>query len=373
MSAVRNVLVVGGGAAGASAAVLLADAGVRVDLVEIRPDITALGSGITLQGNALRVLKAVGVLPAVLAGGYTQHKIVLRAPDVDAAVLAAIDVPRYGGDDLPAVAGIYRPTLARILFERMVDAAVTVRTDLTFADLRQDDDGVDVRFTDDSTGRYDLVIGADGVHSSVASCIGIDVDVQPVGLSAWRAVVPRPASVTAMELTYQGRCFLAGFSPISRDEMYAFFVERTRTRPEAITVEAMRVLSEHYHGPWDEIRPSLTESARANYTRWEHSLIDGMWHRGRVVLVGDAAHVCPPTIAQGAAMAFEDAQVLAELLAAADRFDDGLLRRFRERRLPRVKAVIAASMKATTWAVQGEEGATPAIHAQIADIVRVPA
>ena len=72
--------------------------------------------------------------------------------------------------------------------------------------------------------------------------------------------------------------------------------------------------SQAYHGPWDDIRAVLTDPARVNYTWFETHVLDAPWNRGRVVLIGDAAHTCPPTIAQGAAMALEDAAVLAELL-----------------------------------------------------------
>jgi len=83
--AVRNVLVVGGGAAGAAAAILLAEGGVSVELIDIKPDVGALGSGITLQGNALRVLRQLGVWDRVQEHGYGFDTLGLRAPDPDAA------------------------------------------------------------------------------------------------------------------------------------------------------------------------------------------------------------------------------------------------------------------------------------------------
>ncbi len=129
MPAVNNVLVIGAGVAGA--ATLLADVGISVDLVEIKPDVTALGSGITLQGNALRVFDRLGVLDACLAEGYSSEKVVVRAPDPAATVLAEMQNVRSGGPDLPASMGMYRPTLARILMDRAAAAGVKTRFNTT--------------------------------------------------------------------------------------------------------------------------------------------------------------------------------------------------------------------------------------------------
>src|SRR4051812_34049500 len=127
MPAVHSVLIVGAGAAGTAAAVLLADRGVSVDLVEVKPDISALGSGITLQGNALRVLRELGVWPQVEAGGYAFDSLGIRAPDPAGTLVAEIPDARTGGPDLPATVGMYRPDLARILVDRALDAGAKVQ------------------------------------------------------------------------------------------------------------------------------------------------------------------------------------------------------------------------------------------------------
>ena len=88
MPAVNSVLVVGGGLAGAGTAIHLARAGVAVELIEIKPDVAALGSGITLQGNALRELKSLGVWDQVQAAGYTFDTTGIRAPDPNGTVVA---------------------------------------------------------------------------------------------------------------------------------------------------------------------------------------------------------------------------------------------------------------------------------------------
>lgn len=120
-----------GGTAGTAAAILLAEAGVAVDLLELKPDITALGSGITLQGNALRVVRRLGVWEDVQREGHSHNRLALRAPGADATILVELDVERTGGPDLPATVGMYRPTLAHILMDRAVATGVKVRTGTT--------------------------------------------------------------------------------------------------------------------------------------------------------------------------------------------------------------------------------------------------
>src|SRR6185369_17024245 len=99
MPAVRSVLVVGAGAAGTATAILLAERGISVDLVEVQPDVSALGSGITLQGNALRVFRELGVWPEVEAGGFGFNSLGLRAPDPAGTLVAEIPDARTGGPD----------------------------------------------------------------------------------------------------------------------------------------------------------------------------------------------------------------------------------------------------------------------------------
>jgi 2-polyprenyl-6-methoxyphenol hydroxylase-like FAD-dependent oxidoreductase len=136
----------------------------------------------------------------------------------------------------------------------------------------------------------------------------------------------------------------------------------------------MRELAESYHGPWDAIREDITDAERINYTGFDHLLIDGPWNRGRALVIGDAAHTCPPTLALGAAMALEDASVLAELLLSRDRLDQDLFDEFLQRRLPRAKAVVDGSMQLTTWLLEHKTDAdVPGLMGRINAMISQPA
>ncbi|HTY71614.1 MAG TPA: FAD-dependent monooxygenase [Actinomycetes bacterium] len=376
MPAVQNVLVVGAGAAGSAVAILLAESGVAVDVAEIKPDVAALGSGITLQGNALRVLDQLGVYDECATHGYGFDVTGIRAPDPQGTILAEIVDAKTGGPKYPATMGMFRPELARILVRRATSLGATFRFNTTVNELVQDEGGVDVHFSDGQTGRYDLVVGADGIRSWTRRLLGIPLETRSLGMGIWRVFAPRPASVTRTDLTYGGRCYIAGYCPTSEDSLYAYLVEDAQDRstlsPQE-SLEVVRDLAASYGGPWVEIRESLSDPDQINYTWFEHHLLEAPWNRGRVVLIGDAAHTCPPTIAQGAAMAFEDAAVLAELLVARDKLDDELWTAFTDRRIPRARTVVEGSVQVAEWQLAHEQGDLPGLFGRVLGLVSQPA
>jgi 2-polyprenyl-6-methoxyphenol hydroxylase-like FAD-dependent oxidoreductase len=375
MTSVRTVLVVGGGTAGCALATLLGRAGVAVEIVERKPGFTTYGSGITLQGAALRVLREIGVWEELRRYGFEFDSLGLRS--ADGRLLAEIPDARTGGPDLPATLGAYRPKLAEVLATAAADAGAKLRCGATVESFTQDADGVDVVFAGGDTGRFDLLVGSDGVRSQIRGQLGIDVAPRPVGMGIWRVHARRPADVERTDLFYDGPCYIAGYCPTGPDTLYAYLVEKAQDRstdtPEQ-KVAAMRELAAAYHGPWDAIREDITDAERINYTWFEHLLVDAPWNRGRVVLIGDAAHACPPTLALGAAMALEDASVLAELLLAGDRLDQDLFDAFVARRLPRAKAVVDGSMQLATWLLEHKRDAdVPGLMGRINAMVSQPA
>jgi 2-polyprenyl-6-methoxyphenol hydroxylase-like FAD-dependent oxidoreductase len=355
MSRARTVLVIGGGAAGNAVTVLLRRAGLTVDLIEAKDDWNATaGSGITLQGNALRVLRELGVWDRVRESGFAFGSVGITTPD--GTVLHVARDLRTGGDDLPATIGMQRPQLQRILIDAVRAAGASVRLGTTADILGQDAQGVSLRFSDGSEGRYDLVIAADGLGSTTRAAIGITAKPEPTGMAIWRVAAPRPAGVTRTDLAYGGPAYIAGYCPTSDTTLYAYVVEANRDRasiPPQTYADEMRRLTRHYGGFWPEISAHITDPAKVNYTWFDRMLVEGSWHRGRVVLVGDAAHCCPPTLAQGAALSLEDAWVLTQLLTGADTWDDALFQAYYERRIARVRPVVEASVQIGQWQLDG--------------------
>ncbi|MBT2488624.1 FAD-dependent oxidoreductase [Streptomyces sp. ISL-96] len=369
----RTALVIGGGAAGNAVTVLLRRAGITVELIEAKDDWNATaGSGITLQGNALRVLRELGVWDRVKESGFSFGSVGIKAPD--GTVLHEQRDIRAGGDDLPATVGMQRPQLQRILIDAVRASGATVRLGTRAEFLEQDADGVNVRFSDSTEGRYDLVIAADGLGSATRAAIGITARPEPTGMAIWRIAAPRPAGVVRTDLAYGGPAYIAGYCPTSDTTLYAYVVEAGRDRasiPPESYADEMRRLASAYGGFWPEITAHITDPAKVNYTWFDRMLVEGSWHRGRVVLVGDAAHCCPPTLAQGAALSLEDAWVLAQMLSGAEQWDDALFQAYYERRIARVRPVVEASVQIGRWQLDGARNAdVPGLMARTMTMLR---
>ena len=351
----RRVLVIGAGTSGTAATILLRRAAIDVDLIEVAADgNTAVGSGITLQGNALRVLRELGIWEQVRDDGYAFDEVGITTPD--GTVLHVQKDIRTGGGDLPATLGMQRPRLQQILLDAVRASGADVRFGVTAETLEQDGQGVTVRFSDGRRAFYDLVIAADGLNSRTRAHIGIEEKPEPIGMGIWRVAAPRPPEVTRTDLAYGGCCYIAGYCPTSESTLYAYLVEGCHDRASldpASFAARMRELAAGYGGAWPQIAESITDGAVVNYTWFDRLLVEGSWHRGRVVLIGDAAHACPPTLAQGAAMSLEDALVLTELLTTRETWDEQLLNDYYERRIARVRPVVEASVQLGQWQLDG--------------------
>jgi 2-polyprenyl-6-methoxyphenol hydroxylase-like FAD-dependent oxidoreductase len=346
---VSSALVIGGGITGSVLSLALAKRGVSVDLVELSPVWRGVGHGITVQGNALAALAKVGVLDEVLSRGVPFNQ--LRMREADGSLIAQVPTPRTGGPELPATLGALRSDLQGVLCERVYAAGVTVRLGLTVRGLAQDAHRAYAEFSDGSTGRYDLVVGADGIRSTVRAMLGITTTPQPSGMSIWRVVADRPAEMDCAEVYYGGPRYKAGYAPISAGQCYAYILDTDgalRDFGDRPAWELMYERSAGYGGTWGKIRETIGPESNVSHTRIEWLLVPGPWFRGRIIVIGDAAHACPPLIAQGAAMCAEDAVVLAELVAS-DRPLETALPAFMARRWDRVELVVRNSMRLVSW------------------------
>lgn len=345
MTEVKNALVIGGGIGGMCAAIELRKRGIEVDLVEIDPEWRVYGAGITISGPTLRAFKTVGVIDRILQEGWCADGCDLA--NASGQVFAQLPTPRIAGPEVPGGGGIMRPVLARILADATTRAGVKVRLGCTFVGLEDSDTGARVTFTDGTAGRYDLVIGADGVQSKVREHLFPDVPPPRfTGQGCWRAVIPRPPEIVRATM-YMGERAKAGINPVSADEMYLFFLDQ-RERPEYIDPQTwptiLREELAEFGGLIGAIRDSITPASRILYRPLAAMMLPRPWHKGRVLLLGDAVHATTPHLASGAGIAVEDAIVLGESLDAGGDLQTALARHT-ERRFERCRVVVDSSVR----------------------------
>ena len=359
-STVSRVLVVGGGITGGVLSLALAQRGVEVVLVDLRSGLGGVGHGITLQGNALKAFRSVGIYDKLAERGFPFSHLRLRT--ADGHVIAEIPTPPMGGPDLPGTMGALRGDIADVLAEEVVAAGVDVRLGTGIVAIDDHGDSVTATLSDGSTETVDLLVGADGIRSTVRGLLGIEAEPRPVGMGIWRTVAKRPAEMDCSEMYYGGPKYKAGYTPISEDLCYAFLLEENLDRSfvgEGPRGKELKERGQGYGGTWGAIRDSLPDDAIVNYQWIEAICVDSPWHRGRSIIIGDAAHACPPLIAQGAAMCSEDAVILAEMLTSGDPVEE-VLPAFMERRFPRVKMVLDNSLTLADWEIHPDTpGADP--------------
>ncbi|MBN9526129.1 MAG: FAD-dependent monooxygenase [Alphaproteobacteria bacterium] len=341
-----RALVVGGGIAGLSAAIALAMRGAAVDLVEVKPQNAVLGVGIIQPNNALRVLDQLGILEPCLAAGYPTEGWVYY--DHRGIELTRFDSLRLVGDHRPPNNALPRPALHAILTERAASLGVHIALGTTVAGLAEDDAGVDVALSDGRRQRYDLIVGADGIRSALRRRLfGDGHDPQFVGHSCWRVTVPRPADLDRCALFF-GIGLKAGMVPLTRAEMYLLLISNEPSPAHVDLPEQRRMLAgylSHFGGPVAQAAAMIGPETPIVYTPVEEVILPAPWGRGRIWLIGDAAHASTPYLSQGATMAMEDAVVLAELAAAPDFVPAAALDAFMARRLPRCRFVQETSRR----------------------------
>ncbi|HEY7206727.1 MAG TPA: FAD-dependent oxidoreductase [Gaiellaceae bacterium] len=354
MPAVERVLVVGGGIGGLSASIALRRRGIGVDIVELNPKWDVYGVGIIQPGNAIRALDQLGLGEKAIEQGFAIQGS--RFCDGEGNVLGAVPAPPLLGDRYPGMNGITRPRLHRIFQDAVKESGAEIRLGVTVETLDQDDDGVRAGFTDGTTGRYDLVVGADGINSLVRRLALPDApEPEYTGQVVWRHNFPKPESLATLD-TYVGLRGKAGLVPLAPDLMYMFVIERWPADdldvPDERLPATMRERLEGYGGRIGELRDTLiTDESEIVYRPVYSLLVPSPWYRGRVIVVGDAAHATSPHVGQGAAMAIEDAVVLAEEVSGSDDLT-GSLERFMERRFERCKRIWEISRQLGTWEIE---------------------
>jgi 2-polyprenyl-6-methoxyphenol hydroxylase-like FAD-dependent oxidoreductase len=355
-----SVLIVGGGIAGLALGIGLARTGQEVEMVELNPDWNVYGVGIILQANALRALRQLGLSDACVAAGFP-YAMSLHHEE-DGCPRSARHKPSLADEGLPASCGILRPALHEVLRSAALAAGVKVRLGITVSAIEDEAAAARVQFSDGSQGAYALVVGADGLRSKVRSLRFPQAQApQFTGQGCWRYTLPRAAQVQSAVMYHGRQGRMAGLVPVSHDAMYLLLLSEEPGNPRLPDADLPGLLSDrlrYFGGLIPAAALQMPGPQDIVYRPLETQLVAAPWHRGRVVLAGDAAHATTPHMAQGASMALEDAVVLADCLAAAVSLEQAL-QNYSARRFERCRRVVEASVQVGWWQMHPEPNSDP--------------
>lgn len=337
-----SILVIGGGIGGLSAAIALCRKGHRVTVIERDPTWSVYGVGIIQQSNVVRAMDQLGVLDAFLDAACGFDAVEIYIPD--GTRVARIPTPTLV-EGKPSNVGIGRRALQKVLGDSAKALGAEIRLGVTVEALDQDETGVSVGFSDGSEARYDVVVGADGVYSQTRRTILPEAESPEfTGQSVWRYNFARLEGLDALHV-YNGPTGV-GLVPMSAETMYIYATTPEPDNPryplEGIAA-TMRAKLAQSAPAIRELAQAITEDEGVVYRPLEGMMVHGPWHKGRVVLLGDAVHATTPHLGQGAGMAIEDALVLAEELSV--HLDpEAAFEAYRARRYERCRYIVEASL-----------------------------
>ena len=326
------ILIVGGGIGGLSLAACLARRGIDCELVERERAWTTVGGGITLYPNGMRALGAFGVSSEVEGGGVVLDRF--RTLDRHGRLLA--ETP---GDSWEGVGRTYlinRQVLHGVL--RRAAAQVPVRLGVTVTGIEARRDRAHVLFSDGTKAIYELVVGADGIRSTVRRLWFGESRPRYVGQMYWRTAVSGHL-VDHPTMMFDDDRFVVVF-PLGDGTVYLAWQLRTSQLLDNDTDGSVGELVRRFADFAEPCRAALECVTAGHPVHFgpAEEIDTEQWWSGPVVLIGDAAHACSPTMAQGGSLAIEDAVVLAEVLARSEHLASAL-DSFVARRAPRVRWV----------------------------------
>jgi len=333
-----RVLIVGAGVAGLALALALRQRGVSPTLIERAPALRTEGAGLYLVGAATRALRNLGLEAAVRERASV---IVTQSLfDRGGAMLARTDVEAFWGACGQCL-GVSRAALHSLLAEQV--GSRSVRFGVGLRALQQEPERVLAECSDGSRAVYDLVVGADGIHSTVRSLVFNDAAVRFRRQMSWRFVAPLPAKISGWTVFMgPGRAFL--YVPIAERTAYCYadlVVDRPCEDPAAARPDRLRQVFRGFARPVQDTLAALEDDHPIHYAPIEEVATPQLG-QGRVVLIGDAAHAMSPNMACGAGMGLEDATVLAELVATHG-VGGALVPELMRRRLGRIEWIRAQS------------------------------
>lgn len=318
-----KALIIGAGIGGLSAAIALRKAGMETTVFERARELKEIGAGLSLAPNATNELGLTDALQGIGAPVRVGEIRTWRGQLLSRLPVWQLD-EKIGAQTV----AVHRADLQKVLLQELGDGGMRLGASCT--SFGQDETGMRAFFTDGTEERADLLVGADGLHSTIRQGLLGDGAPRYAGYTAWRAVVAPEDEIVpageALEVWGTGVRFIC--APIGRRRVYWAVSknapEGERDIPAANLKNTLLELCAGWLKPVEELIAATDTAAILRTDTYDRDPIGKRWGEGRVTLLGDAAHPMTPDLGQGACQAIEDALALARCLKEREAIEAAL-------------------------------------------------
>lgn len=338
----HQIVIAGAGIGGLTSALALSQGGHRVEVLERSPELLPVGAGLTLQINAMRVFARLGLADRLAVEGAVIQKAQVR--EAGGAVISELALAELSREYGAPCVTIHRGALQAVLLEAVGRDRVRLGAQVT--GFEAGERSVAVTSSDGGRREADALVGADGIHSAVRAQLHGDAPPVSAGQVCWRGVCENGGIQPEDRVSESwGKGARFGLVPVGKGRLYWFAVVNAPA-PELRPAEQKADLLARFGGWHPEVPQAIEATPAEQLLRAELSdrPVLQSWGKGRVTLLGDAAHPMTPNLGQGACMAIEDALVLADALAG-DGPVDVALRRYEASRRERTTATVQLARK----------------------------
>lgn len=314
-----DILIQGAGIGGLTLAIALLQKGYSVRVVERASALSEIGAGIWMAANPMQVFDRLGFAQKITDAGWMVHRVTLQ--DYNGDILQVADLSEVSSLFGFETIALHRSVLQKVLFEQLPSGIIIFAEEVK--NITQSNDSVSVQLTDDSRINARLVVGADGIHSSIRQLASLGGEKRYSGSSSYRAIA-RGTRLLAPEFDHDayeiwGKGCRLGFSKINAEDYYWYMTFDSAPGKSLLPAERKihaEALFPKFFPQWiglfqNTLPDQILQTDISDLKRL------GAWASGRIGLIGDAAHATTPNLGQGGAMAIEDAFTLANAVQQA--------------------------------------------------------
>ncbi|MFA9389307.1 MAG: FAD-dependent monooxygenase [Prolixibacteraceae bacterium] len=335
-----KVTIIGGGIAGLTMALAFEKVDINYHLFEKASVLNEIGAGIWVSSNAMQVYAWLGIADQIQAKGLSLEQIEIT--DQRFKVLQQTNQNVFVKKLTYAGTAIHRSVLQRILFDQVPREKIELNHEAS--EFVQKDNGKTIlQFTNGTSITSDAIVGADGINSPIRNQISPNSTMRDSGQVCWRGIsnIEIPVEMRNKSAECWGDQIRFGFSPIGKNQVYWFAVAKNKRVKENLSKPEIIALFSNFHPFVHRLIENTEEEAIIFRPLFDLKPMR-KWHKGRIILVGDAAHATTPNLGQGAAQGIEDAFYLSQYLKRASSIEEAFIT-FEKNRRPKVNSVVSTS------------------------------